>query len=139
MLVPVKQHIPCRLDAGETITFSLEDLMNIPSVLFPRLFFLNTATASNVRVVVRQRFNVGPSSDPMLSANFSSVLHDSVLDPNGDRVKVDLETIAVDDVLDKHTVEITNQGLVEEIVHVWFEGLYEESMAETPIIPPTIL
>ena len=138
MLVPVKQHIPCRLDPAETITIALESIVVVPNIYFPRVFFLNTADVSTVRVVVKQRFTVGPSEDPLLTANFTTVLHDSVLDPS-ERVKVDLETISVDSVLDFHSIEITNQGLVEEIVHVWFEGLFEESMAVTPTFPPTII
>jgi hypothetical protein len=139
MLVPVKQHFPCSIAAGATTIFSLEAVAAVPNVLFPKLFFLNTAAVSTVRVVVKRRFTVGPNANPLLSANYTSTLHDEVLSALGDRTAVTLETIAVDGILDFHSIEVTNQGLVTEIVHVWFEGLYEESMLITPTYPPTII
>jgi hypothetical protein len=139
VLVPVKKHLPSNIGSGVTVTINLEQVVPVMPVFFPKLFFLNTATVSTIRVKVKQHFTVGPDDDPLLSANYVSTLLDIVLDPNGDRTSIALDTVAVDGVIDFCTVEITNQGLVSEIVHTWFEGLYEESNLVTPTFPPTII
>lgn len=138
MLIPVKQHLPMRLTTLQVKTFSLEPLVQVTPVFFPKLFFLNTATVSTIRVKVKTSFKVGPSDDPLLSANFQVTTTDVVVNP-GARLVVTLDTASVDGVLDFHTIEVTNNGLVTEILHCWFEGLYEESLKVSPEFPPTIL
>jgi hypothetical protein len=137
MLLPVKQHFPMRLTTLQVKTTALEPLLPV-TVLFPKLFFLNTAIVSTVRVKVKTSFKVGPSDDPLLSANFEIVTTNVVLNP-GARLIVPLDTSAMDGVLDFHSIEITNQGLVTEIVHCWLEGLYEESMKISHSFPPTVI
>lgn len=138
MLIPVKQHFPLRLATLEVKSFSLEPSLQVMPVLFPKLFFLNTASVSTIRVKVKTSFKVGPSDDPLLSANFQITTTDVVVNP-GSRLAVTLDTPAVDGNLDLHAVEITNLGLVTEIIHCWFEGLYEESLKISPSFPPTFL
>jgi hypothetical protein len=138
MLVPVKQHFPLRLTTLQTKSFSLEAMVQVSPVLFPKLMFLNTATASTFDVKVKTSFYVGPSSDPLLTANYQITTTNVVL-AAGARLVVPLDTVAVDGIIDLHTVEVKNNGLATEIIHCWFEGLYEESLRIPPTFPPTIL
>ena len=127
-----------RLTTLQVKTIALEPLVQVMPVFFPKLFFLNTAVVSTIRVKVKTSFKVGPSDDPLLSANFQVTTTDVVVNP-GARLVVTLDTSSVDGILDFHTIEVTNNGLVTEILQCWFEGLYEESLKVSPTFPPTIL
>lgn len=138
MLVSVKQHLPSRLATGQVKVISLEPLVPVSPLLFPKLFFLNTSTSFDIVVKVEASFSIGPSDDPLLSGNFTNTVSEVTLTP-GQRLVLPLDTCALDGRLDKHTITLTNTGTVEEIVHVWLEGLYEESMRVTPGYPSTII
>lgn len=137
MLLPIKQHFPMRLTTLQVKSIALEPLLPV-TVLLPKLYFINTATVSVVNIQVKTSFKVGPSEDPLLTANFITTTTNTNLNP-GARLVVPLETQALDGNLDFHTIQVTNNGIITEIVHFWVEGLYEESLRVAPYYPSFVV
>jgi hypothetical protein len=126
-----------RLTTLQVKDLALEPLLPV-TVLFPKLYFLNTASVSIMNIKVKTAFKVGPSDDPLLSANFIITTTNVNLNP-GSRLVVPLDTSAMDGNLDLHTIQVTNNGLVTEILHFWIEGLYEESLRVSPPYPSIVV
>jgi len=136
MLLPIKMHFPARVLAQTSRTIELEPLLHVKPILLPRLHFLNTSTTNSFTVVVKQTFRIGPSDDPMYSANYTNTLSTLNLG-SGQRATVALDTAGVDGVFDFHSITFTNNATTAtEILHIWMSGLFDESLPKQPVYPP---
>lgn len=73
----------------------------------------------------------GGSFDPdsQTQVLFTQKVWDYNLRPGG-LIVIDLATI-IDNNLDKHTIELTNNGVTESIIQCWFEGMVDTSVTLT--------
>lgn len=149
MLAAYKQHMPSRLAAAETRSLELESVVTTTPIFFPKLFFRNIELVSEFRVHVIHTLDLGVSSDPLAASEYTSdtiQMPDQVISPTpetsttqkvwdyillpGELLIINLETI-IDNNLDKHTIELTNNGIVESIIQCWFEGMIDTTIALT--------
>lgn len=140
MLIPVKQLFPIRLDPSATFVTVIETQLPVIPLLHPRIFFLNTNTTADVRVMVTHTLELDPTStDPLLTGTFPTVIVDHVLGPEELLTHIFLE-VALSSSPVRHSFSIENLSAVDTVImQVWVEGLFEESLKDLPEFLPILI
>ena len=139
MLIPVKQLYPIRLAPSATFTTVIETELPVIPLLHPRVFFLNTNTAADVRVSITHTLELGTSTDPLLTGTFPTVIVDQVLSPEELLTHLFLEVALTSEPV-RHSFSIENLSAVDTVImQVWVEGLFEESLKDLPEFLPILI
>ena len=138
MLIPVKQLFPFNLGASETKVTELETQLPVTPLLHPRVFFRNVSV-NNITVSLDHILDLGSGDDPLLTGSFTTNIFSVVVAPN-ELLTHEFFSIALSGDIERHQVSLTNGSAISNsTIHMWVEGLFEESMKAMPSYEPIVL
>lgn len=143
MLIPFRQLFPLRLDVSEVKTFDIEPLLPLGPIISPKLFVRVHPAGANVDTTIQHVLDFGISDDPLLTGTFITTVVSTTVLPNNMLTHVFLDAALITDSTVPsvtHRVTLANTSAsVQTIVHVWVEGLFEESLKVLPPYPPIVI
>lgn len=140
MLVPVRQLYPVRLVyPNGSRTETLETNLPVSPILQPKIFFQNTSGTDSFNIILTQVLNLGVNDDPLLSGYFSTVMVNADVGP-GELLWHVFPVTYLGSGEVYHTVTLSVSGVSSDVIlHMWVEGMFEESLRVLPSFEPIII
>ena len=137
MHIPVKQLYPISLEPSSSQVLEIEAQLPVLPLMNPRIFALN-ASASEVSYSLDHILDLGTSSDPLLNGTFTTNLVSTTIS-SAELLAHVFVTTALDAGISRHRLTLNNTSAATVIVHVWLEGVFEESLKQSPNFLPITL
>lgn len=137
MLVPFRQMFHIRLSApAEVSSITLESMLPITPILQPKIFFRNISGTDLATISVNHVLDFGVSDDPLMSGAWDTILLTEDLLP-GELLWHVFPSVFLGEGNVRHEITLSTSGAsADVIVHMWVEGLFEESLKTSPNYQP---